>query len=144
MAQLLTCLTSVTLPPRAGIITTLERTSYTMAKKAPKADRTDPTKNKSLAIRTILEKMPNAKAREIVDAVKSEYGHSVTGTLVYLVKSKANLRTDRRSKKPGQRGVKAPMDSAATWTAAIRSAQHLLKATGSVDNAVAVLRAVEG
>jgi hypothetical protein len=63
----------------------------------------------------------------------------VTPTLVYQVTSKANLRSDQRSKKPGQRGVKAPMNSAATWTAAIRSAQHLLKATGSVANATAVL-----
>jgi len=115
-----------------------------MAKKAAQGDRTDPKQNKSLAIRNILEKMPTATATEIVKAVKAEYGVSVTGTLVYLVKSKANIKTTRQSQKPGQRGVKAPMNSAATWTAAIRSAQHLLKTTGSVENAIAVLRAVGG
>lgn len=114
-----------------------------MAKKS-KADRSDPKKNKSLAIREILGSMPTAKVSEVVVAVKSKYGHKVTPTLIYLVRSKANLRTNRRSKKPSQRGVKAPMNSAETWTDAIRSAQHLLKATGSVENAVAVLRAVEG
>jgi hypothetical protein len=113
-----------------------------MAKKS-KADRSDPKKNKSLAIRNVLAKMPNAKGGEVVATVRAEYGLKVTPTLVYLVKSKANLRTDRRSKKPGQRGVRAPMNSAATWTDAIRSAQHLLKATGSIENAIAVLRAVE-
>jgi hypothetical protein len=112
--------------------------------KKQKADRSDPKNNKSLAIRTVLAKMPNAKGGEIVAAVRAEYGLKVTPTLVYFVKSKANLRSDRRSKKPGQRGVKAPMNTAATWTAAIRSAQHLLKATGSVANATAVLRAVDG
>ena len=114
-----------------------------MAKKTT-ADRSDPRKNKSLAIRNILAKMPSAKGGEVVAAVRSAYGLKVTPTLVYLVKSKANLRSDRRSKKPGQRGVVAPMNSAATWTDAIRSAQHLLKATGSVANAMAVLRAVDG
>ena len=113
-----------------------------MAKKS-KADRSDPKKNKSLAIRNILAKTPGAKGGEVVAAVRSEYGLKVTPTLVYLVKSKANLRSDRRTKKPGQRGAKAPMNSAATWTDAIRSAQHLLKTTGSLDNAIAVLRAVE-
>ena len=114
-----------------------------MAKRAAKGDRNDPRDNKSLAIRTILERMPNAKAREIIDAVKTQYGHDVTGTLVYLVKSKANIRKTRRSKAPGERGAAAPMNSAKTWTDAIRSAQHLLKSTGSLDNAIAVLRAVE-
>jgi len=114
-----------------------------MAKKQ-KADRQDPHSNKSLAIRLTLEKMPAAKASEVAAAVLTNYGHKVKPTLIYLVKSKANLRSDRRSRKSGQRGVKAPMNSAATWTAAIRSAQHLLKATGSVANATAVLRAVDG
>jgi len=51
-----------------------------MAKKS-KADRSDPKKNKSLAIRNILEKMPGAKGGEIVAAVRSEFGLKVTPTL---------------------------------------------------------------
>jgi len=114
-----------------------------MAKKASKTDRNDPRSNKSLAIRNVIANLPKAKGAEIVAAVQSEYGLKVTPTLVYLVKSKSNMKATRRSQKPSDRGVKAPMNSAATWTDAIRSAQHLLKATGSVQNAVAVLRAVE-
>ena len=115
----------------------------TMAKKS-KADRTDPKKNKSLAIRSVVTKMPNAKAKEIVAAVQTEYGHKVTPTLVYLVKSKSNMKADRRARKPDGGGVKAPMNSAATWVDAIRLAKQLSKATGSVDNAKAILKAVDG
>jgi len=113
-----------------------------MAKKS-KVDRADPRSNKSLAIRNVLAKMPTAKGGEIVAAVQAEYGLKVTPTLVYLVKSKFNMKATRRAQKPSDRGAKAPMNSASTWTDAIRSAQHLLKATGSVENAIAVLRAVE-
>jgi len=113
-----------------------------MAKKS-KADRSDPQKNKSLAIRNVVSKMPTAKASEIVTAVQAEYGHKVTPTLVYLVKSKANLKSNRRAKKANGAGVKAPMNSAATWVDAIRLARQLLKATDSVPNAVAILKAVE-
>ena len=67
-----------------------------MAKKAAKGDRKNPKENKSLAIRTALEKMPNAKAAEIAAAVKSDYGHTVTPTLIYLVKSKSNIKATRR------------------------------------------------
>ena len=42
-----------------------------MAKKA-KADRDDPKKNKSLAIRNVLAKMPGAKAAEVAAAVEAE------------------------------------------------------------------------
>jgi hypothetical protein len=113
-----------------------------MAKKA-KIDRTDPRKNKSLAIRTVLAKMPKAKAAEIAEAVKSEYGHNVSTTLVYLVKSKANIKAGRRGKPKGQAVAAAP-SSAAAWVESIRLARRLLQATGSVDNAVAILKAVEG
>ena len=114
-----------------------------MAKKSH-ADRTDPRKNKSLAIRTVVTKMPNAKAKEIVAAVQTEYGHKVTSTLVYLVKSQSNMKADRRAGNPNSGGVKAPMNSAATWVDAIRLAKQLLRATGSVDNAKAILKAVDG
>ena len=85
-----------------------------MAKKA-KADRQDPRSNKSLAIREIIAKMPKAKAAEIVEAVKAQYGHTVTPTLVYLVKSKSNV------KKAGRKSGKAPtMGSAAEWVESIK------------------------
>ena len=115
----------------------------TMAKKS-KADRTDPKKNKSLAIRSVVATMPNAKAKEIVAAVQTEYGLKVTPTLVYLVKSKSNMKADRRARKPDGGGVKVPMNSAASWVDAIRLAKQLLRATGSVDNAKAILKAVDG
>lgn len=85
----------------------------TTAKKA-KADRQDPRSNKSLAIREIIAKMPKAKAAEIAEAVKAEYGHTVTSTLVYLVKSKSNVKQARR--KTG----KTPTIGSA-WTGSSRS-----------------------
>ena len=47
-----------------------------MPKKA-KSDRSDPRKNKSLAIRLVLKKTPDAKASEVVQTVLSEYGHKI-------------------------------------------------------------------
>lgn len=112
-----------------------------MAKRA-KADRTDPSKNKSLAIRNVLAKLPKAKAAEVAAAVKSEYGHTVTPTLIYLVKSKANVKATRRGRpKSGASGT--PMGSAAEWVHSIKLARQLLKACGSVENASAILRAVD-
>ena len=113
-----------------------------MAKKS-KSDRSNPGKNKSLAIRNVLARMPSAKAAEIVEAVQKEYGHKINPTLVYLVKSKANIKSDRRSTKRSERGAKAPMNSAATWVDAIRLGKQLLKVTGSVANATAILKAVD-
>ena len=45
-----------------------------MAKKSSpsKSDRSDPKKNKSLAIRNVMAKLPTAKAAEIAAAVKKE------------------------------------------------------------------------
>jgi hypothetical protein len=115
-----------------------------MAKQA-KADRTDPKKNKSLAIRTVLAKMPAAKASDVVATVKKEYGHDVKQNMVYMVKTKANMAADGRPSRSKQNGSKsgAP-SSAAEWVEAIKIARHLLKATGSVANATALLKAVEG
>jgi hypothetical protein len=116
-----------------------------MAKQA-KSDRSDPRKNRSLAIRTVLGKMPMAKAAEVAAAVKKEYGHDVRKNMVYMVKTKANMAADgmpRRSKQNGQTGDGAP-SSAAQWVAAIKIARQLLKATGSAANAAALLKAVEG
>lgn len=109
-----------------------------MAKKA-KADRQDPRSNESLAIREIIAKMPKAKGAEIAEAVKAQYGHTVTSTLVYLVKSKSNV------KKAGHKtGTRSTIASAAEWVESIKLARRLLQATGSLENAVAILKAVDG
>lgn len=108
-----------------------------MAKKAP-ADRSDPKSNKSLAIRLVLKAKPKATAAQVVEAVKVQYGHTVKPTFVYLVRSKSNVR------KAGRQGASAPISSAAEWINAIKLARRLLQSSGSVENAVAVLRAVEG
>jgi len=100
--------------------------------------RQDPRSNKSLAIREIVAKMPNAKASEIIEAVKAEYGHTVTSTLVYLVKSKTNV------KKAARKTRAAPaIGSAADWVESIKLARRLLQSSGSTENAVAILKAVE-
>lgn len=117
-----------------------------MAKKTNKSDRSDPKKNKSLAIRTVLGKMPNAKAAEIVAGVKKEFGHDVKQNMVYMVKTKVNMAADRssgRSRSNGSKSNGAP-SSAAEWVDAIKIARQLLKATGSVANAAALLKAVDG
>ena len=116
-----------------------------MAKKASsKSDRSDPKKNKSLAIRLMLSKKPAAKAAEVVSAVKKEYGHTVNPIRVYMVKTKMNMASDGRPKKGDAKNNGTPMTSAALWVDAIKMARQLLKATGSVPNAVALLKAVDG
>jgi hypothetical protein len=112
------------------------------AKKALQSDRHDPKKNKSLAIRNVTKKMPTAKATEIAEAVKKEYGHTVSPNMVYMVKTKTNMaKTRRQTKTPGSKG--SPV-GAAQWVEAIKIARQLLKVTGSVDNATALLTAVNG
>ncbi len=107
-----------------------------------KSDRTDPKKNKSLAIRNVLKNMPTAKAKEIAEAVKKEYGHSINPNMVYMVKTKRNMAATRiKTKTPTSKG--RPV-GAAQWVEAIKIARHLLKVTGSVDNATALLKAVAG
>ena len=119
-----------------------------MAKKAAanKGDRSDPKNNKSLAIRNVLEKMPTAKAAEIVEAVKKEYGHAVPTTMVYMIKTKGTMAKSRkRNARAGKAPAAAsPMNSAATWVEAINIGRQLLKATGSAANATALLKAIEG
>ena len=85
--------------------------------------------------------MPKAKASEVVDAVKKQYGHTVTPTLVYLVKSKSNVKKAGRK---AQAAGKASPTMGGDWIASIKAARVLLQAAGSVENAVAILRAVEG
>jgi hypothetical protein len=99
------------------------------------ADRGDPKKNKSLAVRMVLKRMPNAKAAEIATAVKKEFGHEVGQNMIYMVKTKTNMAADRRQ---------SPITSAALWVDAIKTARQLLKATGSVSNATALLKALDG
>jgi hypothetical protein len=114
------------------------------AKKVVKSDRNDPKKNKSLAIRTVLKKMPSAKATEVASTVKSEFGHDVKPNMVYMVKTKTNMASDGRAKKPASKSGGTPMTTAALWVDAIKIARQLLKATGSAANATALLKAVEG
>ncbi len=106
------------------------------------ADRGDPTKNKSLAIRNVLKKMPSAKAAQVAAAVKKEYGHQVNPNMIYMVKTKTNMATDGRPKPSKKTNNSTPMTSAALWVDAIKLARQLLKATGSVANATALLKAV--
>jgi hypothetical protein len=115
-----------------------------MAKKAAlDSDRSDPRKNKSLAIRTVLGKMPKAKAADVVTAVRKEFGHDVKLNMVYMVKTKANMAADGRPK-PGRGKIASPISSAAQWVEAIKIARQLLQATGSAANATALLKAIEG
>ena len=116
-----------------------------MAKKpsSSKSDRSDPKKNKSLAIRNVLRKLPTAKATDVVAAVKKEYGHTVNQNRVYMVKTKTNMASDGRVRSKKTMKNSTPMKSPALWVEAIKTARQLLKATGSVPNAVALLKAVD-
>ena len=107
-----------------------------------KSGRADPKKNKSLAIRNVIKKMPTAKATEIAEAVKKEYGHTVGPTMIYMVKTKSNMKaTSKATNKPASKGQPV---GAAQWVEAIKIARQLLQATGGVDNATALLKAVSG
>ena len=108
------------------------------------SDRSDPRKNKSLAIRKMLERMPGAKATEVVAAVKKEFGHDVKQNMVYMVKTKANMAADGRPRSKSGSGDVSPITSAAEWVDAIKLARQLLRATGSVANATALLKAIDG
>jgi len=116
-------------------------------KSASSSDRSDPKKNKSLAIRTVLTRVPNAKASEVVTLVKKEFGHDVKQNMVYMVKTKSNMAADGRPrgrrKSAGRNGNPA-LSSAAQWVGAIKIARQLLKAMGNVANATALLKAVDG
>lgn len=105
-----------------------------------KAGRTDPKSNKSLAIRNVLKKMPKAKASEVAEAVKKEYGHTVGVNIIYMVKTKMNMSSDGRAS--GRSKTLTPMNSAALWVDAIKNARALIAATGSVANATALLNAL--
>jgi len=114
-----------------------------MAKQA-RGNRDDPKQNKSLAIRTVLKANRQAKASEIAEQVKSEYGHTVSTTLVYLVKSKAGVKKAGRKATAAGRTSPASMGGAAEWIASIKLARGLRQAAGSIENATAILKAVQG
>lgn len=116
-----------------------------MPKKAAssKSSRTDPKKNKSLAIRNVLAKRPTASAAEVIATVKKEYGQTVNQNRVYMVKTKANMAADGRPKKTNSSTGHSPMVSPALWVDAIKTARQLLKVTGSVPNAIALLKAID-
>jgi hypothetical protein len=116
-----------------------------MAKKSKpeNADRTDPKHNKSLAIRMVLKTMPDAKAAEVVEAVKKEFGHQVHANMVYMIKTKSNMAADGRPRRRKSEGRGNPLASAALWVGAIKIARELLKVTGSVANATALLKALD-
>ena len=118
-----------------------------MAKKrsSRNPDRSDPNSNKSLAIRTVLAKMPSAKAQEVAEAVKKEFAHDVSKNMIYMVKTKSNMASDGRVKKVknSKNGKQdSPLTTAALWVDAIKLARQLLKATGSLANATALIKAL--
>jgi hypothetical protein len=115
-----------------------------MAKKksSENSERFNPRNNKSLAIRTVLKKLPHAKAAEVIATVKKDFGLDVGMNLVYMVKTKGNIATageDDKSKTPEKNNR---LTTAALWVDAIRMARQLLKATGSLKNATALLKAL--
>ena len=113
-----------------------------MAKKPSKSNRTDPKQNKSLATRLTMEKLPGAKASEIVSTVKKEYGHVINPNMVYMIKTKGNMAADGRAKTAKVESGE-PLSSAAMWVDAIKLGRQLLKSTGSLANAVALLKAID-
>jgi hypothetical protein len=115
-----------------------------MAKKsASNSDRSDPKQNKSLAVRLVLKKMPSAKASDVVSAVQKEYGHEISQNMVYMVKTKGNMASDGRAKRSTP-DRSSPLTSPTLWVEAIKLGRQLLKATGGVDNATALLKALDG
>jgi len=127
-----------------------------MAKKAATpGDRQDPHKNISLAIRNVLRDMPEAKASQVVEEVKRQYGHSISTNRVYMIKTKQNMGGSGRKKWRGGKAKTAKVAGAAAngnagtalsstsqWVEAIKQAKKLLHAAGSVANAKALVDAV--
>ena len=115
-----------------------------MAKKSGSpSDRSDPKANKSLAIRTVLKRMPSASGSDIVSAVKKEFGHDVKLNMVYMVKTKQNMAADGRPKQMANSPKSETLGSAEQWVEAIKAGRQLLRATGSVANALALLKALD-
>ena len=116
-----------------------------MAKKtnAFSGDRTDPKQNKSLAIRTVLKGMPTGKGSEIAAEVKKQFGHKVSVNQIYMIKTKLNIaKQPKAGRKASASSASGKLSSALMWVDAIKIAKQLLSATGSVDNAAALLKAI--
>ncbi len=109
------------------------------AKKSAKSK--DPMKDKSTAIRRVIKRMPTAKVKDVVAAVKDEFGHKVNSDRILMVKTKKNMVATRKTTNT-QWKTGYPV-GAAQWIEAIKIAQQLLKVTGSVDNAMALLNALD-
>jgi len=117
-----------------------------MARKndAGKMDRSKPEHNKSLAIRMVLRKMPGASAAQLAEAVKKQFALDVSRNMVYMVKTKTNMVADRKEKQQTFAHGSNPMTTPALWVDAIKLGRQLLKATGSVANSTALLKALDG
>jgi hypothetical protein len=113
----------------------------TAKKSGSNSDRGDPRKNKGLAIHSVVKGMPNAKAQDVIAAVKKKYGHEVGPAMVYMVKTKSNMASIRKSTKRAT--SKGSPVGPAQWIEAIKIARELLRITGGVDNATALLEAVK-
>jgi hypothetical protein len=87
--------------------------------------------------------MPTAKAKEVAGVVKKAFGHDVSSNMIYMVKTKSNMASDGRPKKAKSPSNGSPMKGAALWVDAIKTARQLLKQTGSVANATALLKAID-
>lgn len=98
-------------------------------------------KRKSSAIRRVIKRMPTARAAEVAAAVKEEFGETVNADRIFMVKTKNNMVATR--KRTNTQWSKGYPVGAAQWIEAIKIAQQLLKATGSVDNAMALLSALD-
>jgi hypothetical protein len=108
-----------------------------------KSERTDPKKNKSLAVRLVLKRKPNSKASEVAAVVKKEYGHTINANQIYMIKTKSNMASDGRPRRTNATKNDTPLTSPALWIDAIKTARQLLKVTGSVPNAIAILKALD-
>jgi ribosomal protein L23 len=124
-----------------------------VAKKLAPADRTDPKKNKSLAIRKVLELDPNGTGAEIAAQVEKTYGHKVKPNVVYITRAKVKgFKKRRKAGRPkaaaGQAEGNMGANGAATkkpsnsWVGSIHLARQLIKAVGGVRNAVALVEAI--
>lgn len=91
----------------------------------------------------VLKRMPSAKAKEVAEAVQKEFGHKVGQNMVYMVKTKTNMASDGRPKRTRTSPRDNPMTTPALWIDAIKIGRELLRATGSVANATALLKALE-
>lgn len=88
--------------------------------------------------------MSNAKASEVAAEVKKQFGHAVSVNQIYMIKTKSSIakrtKAERKSASASRNGK---LSSAALWVDAIKIAKQLLSATGSVEDAVALLKAIE-